>query len=195
MSKTLRLILGDQLNSKHSWFNTVNDSVTYVLMEVRSETDYTTHHIQKIVGFFKSMRVFADELKSKHNVFYIALDDAENKQTFSENIIYLIEKYQFTHFEYQYPDEYRLDQELKQLCKSLTISFSVGDSEHFLSSREELGQFFEGKKTFLMESFYRHMRKKHNLLMEGNQPLTGKWNYDEENRKKLPAQHLSLIHI
>lgn len=189
MSKTLRLILGDQLNSKHSWFNTVNDSVTYVLMEVRSETDCTTHHIQKIVGFFKAMRVFANELKSKHNVIYIALDDAENKQTFSENIIYLIEKYQFTHFEYQYPDEYRLDQELKKLCNSLTISFSVSDSEHFLSTREELGQFFEGKKTFLMESFYRYMRKKHNVLMEGNQPLTGKWNYDEENRKKLPVQH------
>lgn len=189
MSKTLRLILGDQLNCNHSWFNAVNDSVTYVLMEVLSETDYATHHIQKIVGFFKTMRVFASELKSKHNVIYITLDHAENKQTFSENIIYLIEKYQFTHFEYQYPDEYRLDQELTQLCESLTISFSVSDSEHFLSTRHELGDFFEGKKTFLMESFYRYMRKKHDVLMEGNQPLTGKWNYDEENRKKLPNQH------
>ena len=50
MSKTLRLILGDQLNSKHSWFITVDESVTYVMMEIRSETDYAAHHIQKIVG-------------------------------------------------------------------------------------------------------------------------------------------------
>jgi deoxyribodipyrimidine photolyase-related protein len=55
MSKTLRLILGDQLNSNHSWYQTKDNSVTYVLMEIRSETDYATHHIQKIAGFFSAM--------------------------------------------------------------------------------------------------------------------------------------------
>lgn len=189
MSKTLRLILGDQLNSKHSWFSTVNDSITYVMMEVHSETNYAVHHIQKVVGFFKAMRTFADELKVQHSVIYIPLDDVLNKQSFAENIQYLIEKYHFTHFEYQLPDEYRLDQQLQQLCESLTITFKAYDSEHFLATRTELGDFFSGKKTFLMESFYRYMRKKHNVLMEGNQPLTGKWNYDQENRKKLTVQH------
>jgi deoxyribodipyrimidine photolyase-related protein len=58
-----------------------------------------------------------------------------------------------------------------------------------MSSRNELGGFFEGKKTFLMESFYHMMRKKHHILMEGDKPLTGKWNYDGENRKKLPKDH------
>jgi deoxyribodipyrimidine photolyase-related protein len=58
-----------------------------------------------------------------------------------------------------------------------------------MSSRNELGDFFEGKKTFLMESFYHMMRKKHHILMEGDKPLTGKWNYDGENRKKLPKDH------
>ena len=46
--KTLRLILGDQLNIKHSWYTKVDESVTYVLMEIRSETDYAKHHIQKV---------------------------------------------------------------------------------------------------------------------------------------------------
>jgi deoxyribodipyrimidine photolyase-related protein len=40
-----------------------------------------------------------------------------------------------------------------------------------------------------MESFYHKMRKKHNVLMQGDKPLTGKWNYDGENRKKLPKDH------
>jgi deoxyribodipyrimidine photolyase-related protein len=48
----------------------------------------------------------------------------------------------------------------------------------------ELAQFFEGKKTFVMENFYRMLRKKHHVLMENN-PVTGKWNYDKENRKKV----------
>jgi deoxyribodipyrimidine photolyase-related protein len=190
MSKILRLVLGDQLNSHHSWFKTVDDSVTYVMMEIRTETDYATHHIQKVVGFFSAMQEFATELQlQKHQVIYLHLNDANNLQSFEKNIPFLIEKEAFTHFEYQFPDEYRLDEQLKQLCQSFSITSSVCDSEHFMSSRNELGDFFKGKKTFLMESFYHMMRKKHHVLMEGDKPLTGKWNYDGENRKKLPKNH------
>jgi len=188
--KTLRLILGDQLNSNHWWFETKDDSVTYLLMEIRTETDYATHHIQKIVGFFSAMKSFANELmNNEHQVIYINLNDENNLQSFEKNIHYLIEKHQFTNFEYQLPDEFRLDELLKNFCNSLSISNSVVDSEHFYTSRTELGTFFEGKKTFLLESFYRAMRKKHNVLMEGDKPTTGKWNYDGENRKKLPKNH------
>ena len=35
-----------------------------------------------------------------------------------------------------------------------------------------------------MENFYRDMRKKHNILMIGDQPEGGKWNYDKSNRNK-----------
>ena len=153
MSKTVRLVLGDQLNSNHSWFKTIDDSVTYVMMEIRTETDYTTHHIQKVVGFFSAMRQFAAELQSQqHQVLYIQLNDVNNLQSFEKNIHHLIEKENFNHFEYQLPDEYRLDEQLKNLSQSLSITTSVCDSEHFMSSRNELGDFFEGKKNFLMES-------------------------------------------
>ena len=190
MSKTVRLILGDQLNINHSWFQTYDDSITYVLMEIRSETDYATHHIQKIVGFFAAMRNFAAELQSKnHNVVYFRLNDENNLQAFDKNIQQLIENNHFTHFEYQLPDEYRLDEHLKNFCQTLAITSSVVDSEHFMSSRNELGDFFAGKKIFLMESFYHMMRKKYNVLMQGDKPLTGKWNYDGDNRKKLPKDH------
>ena len=63
-NKTLRLILGDQLNINHTWYKTVDSSFSYVLMELRSETDYAQHHIQKVLGFFSAMRNFADELKN-----------------------------------------------------------------------------------------------------------------------------------
>ena len=190
MSKTVRLILGDQLNSNHSWFTTVDDSVVYVMMEVRSETDYAKHHIQKIVGFFAAMQAFYADLKAKkHQVIYIYLNEADNLQSFDKNIQSLIAKHQFTNFEYQQPDEFRLDELLKDLCKNLSIKTSMVDSEHFYTTRTELADFFEGKKTFILENFYRMLRKKHNVLMEGGQPLTGKWNYDSENRKKLPKNH------
>ena len=190
MSKTVRLILGDQLNGNHSWFKTVDDSVTYVMMEIRTETDYAQHHIQKVVGIFAAMRAFANELQSKnHQLMYLHLNDENNLQSFDKNLQNLILKHQFTHFEYQLPDEYRVDVVLKQFCKAQSISSIAVDSEHFFTTRNELGDFFKGKKTFLMESFYRAMRKKHNVMMEGDKPLTGQWNYDGDNRKKLPKNH------
>jgi deoxyribodipyrimidine photolyase-related protein len=190
MNKTLRLILGDQLNSNHSWYKTIDDTVFYVMMEIRSETDYAKHHIQKVVGIFAAMQLFSDSLKkNNHQVIYIYLNDQTNLQSFEKNIQNLISKYHFTHFEYQLPDEYRVDSHLKSLCQSISITSSVVDSEHFFIHRNELGNFFEGKKTYLMESFYRAMRKKHCVLMEGDKPVTGQWNYDGDNRKKLPKSH------
>jgi deoxyribodipyrimidine photolyase-related protein len=124
-----------------------------------------------------------------HKVIYIHLNDKNNCQSFEKNIQNLISKHNFTHFEYQLPDEYRVDLDLKNLCKSISITSSVVDSEHFFTTRNELGEFFEGKKIYLMESFYRAMRKKHNVLMEGDKPLTGQWNYDGDNRMKLPKSH------
>ena len=110
-------------------------------------------------------------------------------QSFEKNLDVLLSQENFTQFEYQLPDEYRLDILFKNYCAQLKIPNSVNDTEHFFSTREELGNFFEGKKMFLMESFYRAMRKKHNVLMDGDKPKTGQWNYDGDNRKKLPKDH------
>ena len=85
MPKTLRLILGDQLNLNHSWFAIPDDSVTYLMMEMRQETDYVPHHIQKVVGFFLAMRTFADSLRKKgHQVIYYTLDHSENRQNLKD---------------------------------------------------------------------------------------------------------------
>ncbi len=193
-NKILRLILGDQLNINHSWYNAVNPNITYLLMEIRTETDYATHHIQKIVGFFAAMQSFANTLKNKgHNVKYITLNDKENLQSFEANCQDLIIKYKFSKIEYQKPDEYRLDEVLKTFTQKLNIPFEVFDTEHFYSTRTELGELFEGKKMYLMETFYRYMRKKHNVLVESDgKPLHGKWNFDEDNRQKLPKNHVII---
>jgi deoxyribodipyrimidine photolyase-related protein len=183
--KTLRLILGDQLNRQHSWFNHVNDDHIYVMFEMRQETDYVSQHIQKVIGFFSAMRHFEKTLESKgHHVIYYRINDKRNTQQLKENLEQLIEEYQIEVFEYLLPDEYRLDKQLREFCSALDIKTSSCDTEHFYSSRNELQLFFKGNKQLLMERFYRHMRKKHDVLMEGGQPLGGSWNYDKSNRKK-----------
>lgn len=191
MAHTLRLILGDQLNSQHSWFTSTDPDVSYLMMEMRQETDYVNHHIQKVVGFFLAMRQFAKELQQQgHRVIYLRLDDPDNQQSLAAQLPLLIEKQVITRFEYQLPDEFRLDQLLQSTCASLGIPCQAVDTEHFLTSREFLNDFFKGKKTFLMETFYREMRKKYQVLMDGKEPITGQWNYDQDNRQSLKDKSL-----
>ncbi len=187
--KTLRLLLGDQLNSQHSWFDEVDTNTIYLMAEMRQETDYVKHHIQKVVAFFLSMRNFANELKSKgHEVIYFKISDEDNLQDLEKIISKCIEKHQIENFEYQLPDEYRLDEQLKKICDDLKIKTKGFDTEHFYTSRTELADFFEGKKLLLMENFYRMMRKKHEILMQGSQPEGNQWNYDKDNRLKYKGQ-------
>ncbi len=191
MPKTLRLILGDQLNSQHSWFQKADDSITYLMMEMRQETDYVTHHIQKVVGFFLAMRTFSEDLKkSGHQVLYFPLDHPDNLQNLKDQLDLLVSKEGFDRFEYQLPDEYRLDRILKDICEKLPIPAQAFDTEHFMTTREYLKDFFSQKKTYLMETFYREMRKKYQILMDGKEPLTGQWNYDHDNRASLKDKKL-----
>jgi deoxyribodipyrimidine photolyase-related protein len=189
--KTLRLILGDQLNIKHDWFKAVDENVLYCLFEMRQETDYVRHHIQKVIGFFAAMRTFANTLEQQgHQVVYYKINDKDNAQELIKNLNRLIEKHAISHFEYQYPDEYRLDEELKTFTQSIPISSSVYSTQHFYTDRHDLQAFFKNKKQYVMEYFYRDMRKKHGILVANNEPEGGQWNYDKTNRKKWKGQPL-----
>lgn len=191
----LRLILGDQLNRHHSWYEEKSDNVIYCLFEMRQETDYVKHHIKKVAAFFLAMRNFAEELKSAgHRVIYYTINDSENEQNLQANLLKLIEEFNVTRFEYQLPDEYRLDEQLKSIASSLGVDTEVFDTEHFLTERGEVADFF-GDSQYLMERFYRYMRKKHNVLMDDDRPLGGTWNYDKENRKKLARNHEKVQHL
>lgn len=187
MPTTLRLILGDQLNSRHSWFSDSNDDVTYFLCEMRQETDYVKHHVQKILCFFTAMRLFAEQLREQgHNVIYWRLDDDSNQQDLTANLQAVLEDLGAECFEYQYPDEYRLEQQLTEFCADLEIETTVVDSEHFMTERDTVAECFSSGKQPLMETFYRKMRRRFDILMDDDGPAGGEWNYDKSNRKALP---------
>lgn len=189
--KELRLILGDQLNAEHSWYNERSQDVLYVLMEIKPESKYVKHHLQKILAIFHAMRKFRDWLKeSGHQVKYYSITSEDNRHGFGSNCEALIKKYGIQKVSYQEPDEYRLDQILAHDLNALSAEVETVSSEHFLTDRTELSDFFVGKKQYLMETFYRSMRKKYNILMLNDQPEGGDWNYDQENRKKLPKKHV-----
>lgn len=192
----VRLLLGDQLNEKHSWFSKTDPETVYCLFETHSEATYCRHHLQKITGFFLSMRAFAKRLRELgHQVIYRDLDETKKLglDSIVDNLQRVVAETGATEVEYQLPDEWRLDQELQEFASSGLggaagkVTVTAVDSEHFLSTRDDLREIFAGKKTYLMETFYREMRRRHDVLMDANgEPTTGQWNYDQENRGTLP---------
>lgn len=185
---TLRLVLGDQLNPLHSWFQTARDDVIHVLIEMRQETDYVLHHAQKILAIFAAMRDFARQLREAgHRVHYVAIDNPSNRQSLPANLDALIAAHGAAAFEYQAPDEWRLDAQLADYARGLQIPARMVDSEHFYTTRDTAAELFEGRKQWLMEHFYRTMRRRYGVLMDGDKPVGGQWNFDHDNRKPWPG--------
>lgn len=191
--KTLRLILGDQLNRKHSWFDKVEPNTVYLIAELRQETDYVRHHVQKVCAFFAAMEAFAIHLKaSGHEVVYLTLDDTAEFSTLPELIESLAAKHQFKEFAYQRPDEYRLLTQLRDL-KLEGLESKEYDTEHFILPFDSLQQEFKAQTSIKMEFFYRRMRRRFKVLVDGDQPEGGKWNFDASNRNKLSASDIEKI--
>lgn len=90
----LRLLLGDQLNSMHSWFHRADPGIVYVMMEVCQETDYVLHHAQKVLAIFAAMRDFARLLERKGcRVEYLRIEDQANTQSIAANLDRLIARH------------------------------------------------------------------------------------------------------
>ncbi|MEO8998889.1 MAG: cryptochrome/photolyase family protein [Rhodanobacter sp.] len=181
----LRMILADQLNVRHGWFRHLDDSVVYVLMEVRSETDYVRHHAQKVLGLFAAMRLFGEALtKVGHRVEYLRIGDRRNQHSFTANLPWLIEQFGVTRLERMEADEWRVEQALNEAFAASGLPHAVVSAEHFLLEREEAAARFATKVT-RMEFFYRDLRRRHHILLEADgSPCGGQWNYDVLNREK-----------
>lgn len=183
----LRLILGDQLNASHSWFQEKRSDVVYLIAELPQEVGYVQHHIQKVLAFFAAMEQFAFALQNAgHQVIHLTLDDTSNFDDLPSLLTHLINQYSIKKFTYQRPDEYRLSEQLKLFSQTNSVPSVCVDTEHFLLPFDDIPEYF-GQKIPVMEMFYRRMRQRfHILLDEQNKPMGGQWNFDAENRQRLP---------
>ena len=165
-----------------------------VVAELKQEASYVRHHVQKICAFFAAMEHFAQALQQQgHHVLYQTLDDTAEHDSLETFLTALCARFDVENFDYLQPDEYRVSQQLQNLDLPAAVQQQSVDTEHFLLPLTEIGQHFTTGKSARMETFYRSMRRRLYLLMDGDEPEGGRWNYDQENRKKLsPAAAAEL---
>ncbi len=163
------------------------------MLETRSEQTYVRHHIKKLLAFLVAMRKFASWLaENGHVIEYRKITDAATLPTITENLRALVAQYQINKVEYQEPDEYRVQQELDSFSSTIHVPVRSVSSEHFFTQRDTLTTQMGTRHHYLMEFFYRSLRKHTGYLMTPDgKPVGGNWNYDHENRHGPPKQAIS----
>jgi deoxyribodipyrimidine photolyase-related protein len=182
---TLRLILGDQLSPNISSLQDADLAHDVVMLcEVWEEATYVRHHKKKIAFLFSAMRHFADDLRAaKYRVHYTKLDDALNAGSFTGEVARAIKLHGATRLVVTFPGEYRVLQAMESWQAEFGIPVEILPDTRFLCTPQEFATYADGRDNLRMEFFYREMRRRYNILMDGETPVGGQWNYDAENRK------------
>jgi deoxyribodipyrimidine photolyase-related protein len=190
MSGSLRFILGDQLTRSLSSLKGMDIARDTILMvEVHAEATHVRHHQQKIAFLFSAMRHFAQELRAEGiRVDYITLDDAANTHSFSTELERAIARHGPSEVIVTEPGEWRVWEMMLDWRERMDCPVHIREDDRFICTRDEFARWAGDKKQYRMEFFYREMRRKTGLLMAGDQPEGGEWNFDHDNRKPLPAK-------
>ncbi len=188
--KPLILILGDQLTPTLTSLAADKDAPV-LMAELADEASYVRHHQQKIALIFSAMRHFAEHLRAQgRTVFYLPYGAEKQINGFAEAIAHMVKREGFDRLIVTEPGEWRLMQDMQNWPDKLGIEVEILPDSRFIADHTEFERWADGKKQLRMEFFYREMRRKTGLLMDGDEPLGGQWNYDSENRKKLPKGHM-----
>lgn len=154
------------------------------MVEVMEEATYVRHHKKKIAFLFSAMRHFADELRGNGwTVDYVKIDDEGNRGSFREEVSRACERLTPERLVVTEPGEWRVLEDMRAWENDLAIRLDLLTDTRFFCSTDRFRAWADGRKQLRMEMFYREMRKKTGLLMDGGKPEGGKWNYDAENRK------------
>ncbi len=188
-NRNLILVLGDQLTPNLSSLATGDPALDRVLMaELHDETTYVRHHKKKIAFLFSAMRHFADELRTLGwTVDYVTLDRPDNQGSFTAQVAHSIAAHAPEKIIVTDAGEWRVAEMLKGWQTTFGLPVTILPDTRFIASIPEFLDWAEGRKQLRMEYFYRDMRRKTGLLMDGDQPIGGKWNYDADNRKAAAA--------
>lgn len=182
----LIFILGDQLSLNLPALEKANKKEDLIFMcEVRGEAaaGAVRHHKKKIAFLFSAMRHFAGQLSGEgYNVHYVKIDAPDNTHSFESELARALAAHNPDKIYITEPSEHRVREIVKTWPAKFEAQVHVFDDNRFLCTPQEFGNWAEGRKQLRMEYFYRTLRRKYGVLMEGDSPIGGAWNFDKDNR-------------
>jgi deoxyribodipyrimidine photolyase-related protein len=161
-----------------------NCDTIYMVEELLYFRQYKFHK-RKIAFHRASMKFYESYLQSKNiNVIYI---DSINKQSDIRSLLAYLKKQKLNSFEYIDTTDYWLEQRIGKACAAHQLEKTKHPTPLFLNSSDDIAEYFANKKRMFQTDFYKYQRQSRNILMDNKQnPIGGKWTYDDENRLKYP---------
>ena len=188
--RNLILVLGDQLDAYSSAFVGFDPKQDAIWMaEAEEESTHVVSSKQRITLFLSAMRHFAQFLQAKHwPVLYTELDSPGNAGSLAgelEKAIHLKKPQQLIMV---MPGESRVLTSLQAVASKHQLALEILEDSHFLCTLDAFKKHIAGRKQLRLEFFYREMRQKTGVLMDGKNPVGDKWNFDTENRGSFGKQ-------
>jgi len=188
--KRLILILGDQLDEEASAlsdFNPTHD--TLWMAEVLEESTHIPSSKQRTTVFLSAMRHFAAHLQTRGwPMMYSQLDDADNTGTLAGELSKAIAQVKPQQLVMTAPGDWRVLQSLRAVAQQHDLPLEIKDDTHFFSTVRDFAAHAKDRKQLRLEYFYRELRQKNGILMEGKKPIGGQWNFDADNRGSFGKQ-------
>ncbi|MDR6983267.1 deoxyribodipyrimidine photolyase-related protein [Rheinheimera pacifica] len=184
----LIVILGDQLSPALSSLQNAAADDVLLLAEVAAEASYVQHHKHKIILIFSAMRHFSAVLQQQgYQLCYIHYDSQSQIKCITDAVQHALTQYpHLQSIVITQCGEYRLQQEINNWQQRFSLPLQILSDDRFICDLPRFTRWAQGKKQLRMEYFYREMRRYTGLLMQGDTPEGGKWNYDADNRKACP---------
>ncbi|MGB5347364.1 MAG: cryptochrome/photolyase family protein [Woeseia sp.] len=146
------------------------------------------HHQQKLVLFLAAMREHADALRDRgFELDYrkLSLPDSDSYESKLADFVARHSIREIVHFEIE---DHFFERRISEFCAAHSLRETIIESPMFLTSRPAFSEYLASHKRPLMADFYKQQRKRLNVLVSSDgKPVGGKWSFDEENRRKLPA--------
>lgn len=193
--RNLVIVLGDQLNHDASAFDGFDTACDRVWMaEVREESTHVWSSRMRIAMFLAAMRHFAESLREHgHALSYHRLDDEHASPTLGAALSAAIREHSPERLVMTVPGDWRVLKALRAVAVEAGVPLEIRPDRHFYASVKDFRTHTADRKTLRLEFFYREMRRRHRVLMNGDQPLGGQWNFDAQNRKPLNAAVLAKV--
>lgn len=176
------LILANQLFQQHPSLESPKNQ-PIIMIESKPACQALPYHQLKITFLFSAMRHYAQWLRTQgREVIYLELQD----DSLSQALTKLVKKHSITELSYMAPADKKPRQNLANLTKKLGIKSTTYPNKLHITSEEDFAEWYKDQKKPLMENFYRWQRRRLDILMDGDKPLNGQWNFDKDNRQPLP---------
>ncbi|NNF07377.1 MAG: cryptochrome/photolyase family protein [Candidatus Eisenbacteria bacterium] len=198
MAKNVRrlyLVLGDQLDEHADFFDEFDPDRDMVWMaEVVEESTHVWSHQHRIALFLSAMRHYRERCKALGRpIEYSELEDNTKRVSFADVLTASLKKHKPQEVLVQQPGDYRVLESLRAACASSGYTLEVRPESHFYDTLERFREHAAGRKQLRLEFYYRELRKRHDILMDGGKPVGGAWNFDKENRKAFSKKGPGLI--